>query len=129
MIKLTIVATRPNINVPWSRTLTQTIINHIVSNYINTGKLLVNVTKVADLTQTGILVFYNQAALDEWNADPAFAARNAERSAYNEANNITVQTTTATIDTSDADFTQHLGYLGFTDANNNVVSHEPYVKP
>jgi hypothetical protein len=99
-LKITNTFTRPSTDVAFHiSNVADTFITHVLDTYKNTGKLLDIATDVSadGKVLTTNWTWADQAAYDEYFADPQVVAFLANRDAHNSANGIVATRTTATV--------------------------------
>jgi hypothetical protein len=88
-VQFTIVVQRTSPDVPWHNS-TQENLNHVIQNYVDTGKISMRDIHVSsdNLIRTSVLNFSSIEARNEYATDPVVIGHREERDAWNETHNI-----------------------------------------
>lgn len=92
MLKRTTITTKPSPDVQWNKLLTPEIINHISTNWVQTGKLLamVNTFKHDGITQVSETAWASQEDLAAYESDEVLTQWFTDLAKYRADNGITV---------------------------------------
>lgn len=125
MIKLSTTKTRPSTAVPWNKLLTPAVLSHMNNNYFITNKVLSYIAIINGVTSTGISIYANQAAYDEFYSDPIIVDYINKVNTYNSSVNIqTSNRIVTTIDDTDSDYIQYNGVYGAKNSSGQDITDQ-----